>query len=82
MFRDDNSDSFMLTMADWTVLPKVVIERLLKEAALRTGLDSRVMSSHSLLRAGGGCTALFNAKFADHEIQRQGRWVSNCFENM
>lgn len=78
MFRESNSDNFMLTMTDGTVLPKVVVERLLKEAALRLGLDPRVLSSHSL-RA-GGCTAMFNAKFADHEIQRRGRWVSNCWK--
>ena len=78
MFKDSSSDQFMLTMVDGTVLPKVVIERLLKEAALRLGLDPRIMSSHSL-RA-GGCTAMFNAKFADHEIQRRGRWVSNCWK--
>ena len=23
---------------------------------------------------------MFNAKFADHEIQRRGRWVSNCWK--
>ena len=78
MFKESSSDQFMLTMVDGTVLPKVVIERLLKEAALRLGLDPRIMPSHSL-RA-GGCTAMFNAKFADHEIQRRGRWVSNCWK--
>ena len=52
--------------------------RTMKEAAPELGFDPRVLSSHSL-RA-GGCTAMFNAKFADHEIQRRGRWVSNCWK--
>ena len=33
MFREEDSGSFMLTLPDGTVLPGVVIERLLKEAA-------------------------------------------------
>ena len=78
VFKESRSDEFMLTMTDGTVLPKVVIERLLKEASTRLGLDPRLMSSHSL-RA-GGCTAMYNAKFDDHEIQRRGRWVSNCWK--
>ena len=74
-------------MTDGTVLPipKVAIGRLLlKEAALRTGLDARVMTPPHSLRAGGGgrmhCN-IFDAKFADdHEIQRRGRWVLNCWK--
>ena len=76
VFKDSRSDEFMLTMTDGTVLPKVVIERLLKEASARLGLGPRLMSSHSLRE--GGCTAMYNAKFDDHEIQRRGRLVSNC----
>ena len=68
----------MLTMSDGKVLPKVAVERLLREAALRLKLDPRILSSHSL-RA-GGCTAMYNARYADHEIQRRGRWVSNCWK--
>ena len=65
-------------ISDGKVLPKVAVERLLREAAMRLGLDPRILSSHSL-RA-GGCTAMYNAKYADHEIQRRGRWVSNCWK--
>jgi integrase len=78
MFLESNSDNFMLTLSDGKVLPKVVIERLLREAAIRLNQDPRTISSHSL-RA-GGCTAMYNARYADHEIQRRGRWVSNCWK--
>ena len=76
MFTEANSDTHMLTLSDGKVLPKVVIERLLKEAAIRLKQDPRILSSHSL-RA-GGCTAMYNARYADHEIQRRGRWVSTA----
>ena len=78
MFTEAKADSFMLTLSDGKVLPKVAVGRLLREAAMRLGLDPRILSSHSL-RA-GGCTAMYNAKYADHEIQRRGRWVSNCWK--
>ena len=78
MFTEANSDKHMLTLSDGKVLPKVAIERLLKEAAIRLGHDPRILSSHSL-RA-GGCTAMYKARYADHEIQRRGRWVSNCWK--
>ena len=77
-FEEKNRDSFFLTMSDGKVLPKCAVERLLRTAALRLGMDPRILASHSL-RA-GGCSAMFNAKFADHEIQRRGRWVSNCWK--
>ena len=45
MSKEPSSDEFMLTMTDGTVLPKVVIERLLKEEApTRLGLNPRLMS--------------------------------------
>ena len=78
MFTEANSDTHMLTLSDGKVLPKVVIERLLKEAAIRLKQDPRILSSHSL-RA-GGCTAMYTARYADHEIQRRGRWVSKCWK--
>ena len=77
-FEEQNRDKFVFTMSDGKVLPKVVVERLLREAALGMGVDPRILASHSL-RA-GGCTAMFNAKYADHEIQRRGRWVSSCWK--
>ena len=78
VFLESNGDNFMLTLSDGKVLPKVVIERLLREAAIRLKQDPGIISSHSL-RA-GGCTAMYNARYADHDIQRRGRWVSNCWK--
>ena len=80
IFTEAKAGAFVLTLSDGKVLPKeVAVERLLHEAAMRIpGLDPRILSSHSL-RA-GGCTAMYNAKYADHEIQRRGRWVSNCWK--
>ena len=77
-FEGPNRDAFIFTMSDGKVLSKIVVERLLRAAALRLGLDPRIIASHSL-RA-GGCSAMFNAKYADHEIQRRGRWVSSCWK--
>ena len=77
-FEESNRDAFLFTMSDGKVLSKLVVERLLRSAALRLGLDPRIIASHSL-RA-GGCSAMFNAKYADHEIQRRGRWVSSCWK--
>jgi hypothetical protein len=75
-FEEENSDQFVFTMSDGKILPKVKVERLLRQAALGMGMVPRILAPHSL-RA-GGCTAMFNAKYADHEIQRRGRWVSSC----
>ena len=77
-FEEQNRDKFVFTMSDGKVLSKVVVERLLREAALRMGMDPRILASHSL-RA-GGCTAMFNAKYADHEIERRDRWVSSYWK--
>jgi hypothetical protein len=77
-FEEKNRDRFVFTMSDGEVLPKVVVERLLRQAALRMGMDPRILASHSL-RA-GGCTAMLNAKGTDHEIQWRGRWVSSCWK--
>ena len=77
-FEEKNRDQFVFTMSDGKLLPKVVVERLLRQAALRMGVDPRILASRSL-RA-GGCTTMFNAKYADHEIQRRGRWVSSCLK--
>ena len=74
IITDAKADALMLTLSDGKVLPKVAVERLLREAATRIGLDPRILSSHSLRAC--GCTAMYNAKYADHEIQRRGRWVS------
>ena len=79
-FEEKNRDSFRFAMSDGKkVLPKIAVERRLRTAALQLGMDDpRILASHSL-RA-GGCTATFNAKFADHEIRWRRRWASNCWK--
>ena len=75
-FEESNRDTFLFTLSDGKeVLSKTVVEQPLRMAALRLGLDPRIIASHSL-RA-GGCSAMSNAKYADHEIQRRRRWVSS-----
>ena len=79
-FEEYNRGSFLFAMSGGKVLPKIAVERLLRTAALRLGMDPRILASHSL-RA-GGCTAMFNAKFADHEIQRRGRLGLQLLEDL
>ena len=43
-FEEQNCDKFVFTMSDGKVLPKVVVERLLREAALRMGMDPRILA--------------------------------------
>ena len=73
-----DGEGYLLTMSDGRVLDKNVITRLLREAALRRGLDPKNLDTHSL-RA-GGCSAMHDAKLPEHVIQRRGRWVSNCWK--
>ena len=77
-FREKNENAFMFTLDSRLVIHKGAICRLLRNGALALGLDPRVVSTHSL-RA-GGCSAMFNADFPEHEIQRRGRWVSSCWK--
>ena len=74
-FREKNENAFMFTLESVLVIHKDAIYRLLRNGALALGLDPRVVSTHSL-RA-GGCSAMLNADFPEHEIQRRGRWVSS-----
>ena len=69
---------YLFLLDDGNVIEKTVIARLLRTAALRSGLDPSVMDTHSL-RA-GGCTAMADAGFPEHEIQRRGRWASACWK--
>ena len=75
-FREKNENVFMFTLGSGLVIHKDAIFRLLRNGALALGLDPRVVSAHSLWA--GGCSAMFNADFPEHKIQRRGRWVSSC----
>ena len=77
MFTETNADKYMLTMSVGKVLPKVVIERLLKEAASRLGQDPHILPSRSL-RA-GGCAAMYNT-LGMLTMKFRNVWVSNCWK--
>ena len=72
--RDDH---YLLELSDGKVLSKTVVIRMLRESALRLGLDPADLATHSL-RA-GGCSAMHDAKLPAHVIQRRGRWISDCW---
>ena len=73
-------NDFLFVLNDGSLISKGTITRLLRESGLRLGLDpSVVLDTHSL-RA-GGCTAMADAGFPEHEIQRRGRWASTCWKN-
>ena len=77
-FKESNGDAFVFTCTDGRVLTALKVERALRDAGIRMGLDPRIIAPHSL-RA-GGCSAMFNKKVPEHLIQRRGRWVSNCWK--
>ena len=64
-------NDFLFVLNDGSLISKYTITRLLRESGLRLGLDPSVLDTHSL-RA-GGCTAMADGGFPEHEIQRRGR---------
>jgi hypothetical protein len=73
-----NGENYLFKLLDGGVLDKAAVEWALRSAAMRTGIPVDAISSHSL-RA-GGATAMWHAGFSAHEIQRRGRWRSDCFK--
>ena len=69
---------YLFVLNDGRLVEKGTVTRLLRESGLRLGLDPDILDTHSL-RA-GGCTAMVDAGFAEHEIQRRGRWASTCWK--
>ena len=63
---EPRQDDYLFLLDDGNLIEKTVITRLLRTAALRSGLGPSVMDTHSL-RA-GGCTAMADAGFPGHEI--------------
>ena len=70
---------YLFLLDDDNLIEKTVITRLLRTAALRSGLDPSVMDTHSL-RA-GGCTAMADAGFPEHEINPTPRPLGFGREN-
>ena len=70
---------YLFVLNDGRLVENGTVTRLLRECpGLRLGLDPDILDTHSL-RA-GGFTAMADAGFAEHEIQRRGRWASTCWK--
>ena len=67
----------LFTLTSGLVIHRDLVEKTLRAAAERLNLPMEMFSTHSF-RA-GGATAMWAAKCAVEEIQRRGRWVSQCF---
>ena len=67
----------LFTLTSGFVIHRDLVERTLREAAGGLNMPAEVFSTHSL-RA-GGATAMWAANYTAEQIQRRGRWVSQCF---
>jgi len=74
----DEPNRFLFTLSDGKVLSRDKVSKVLKEAAVRRGLDENDIDVISL-RA-GGASAMYHAGFSVEEIQRRGRWASDCWK--
>ena len=74
----DDPNRFLFTLSDGKVLSRDKVSKVLKEAAMRKGLDEDDVDVISL-RA-GGASAMYHAGFSVEEIQRRGRWASGCWK--
>ena len=67
----------LFTLQNGSVLARTAVDSALKSAAERLRWPVDTVSTHSL-RA-GGATAMWAAGKTAEEIQRRGRWASQCF---
>ena len=74
-----NEEKYLFTREDGSVLSKADIEKPLKEASVRAGIDPSSFTPHSL--RSGGCTAMLGAGVPEWRIQARGRWKSNCWKD-
>ena len=72
-------DEFLFRTSDGKCVKKELIQRHLRRAASETESDYDPMnySSHSL--RSGGATAMYHADIPIEDIQRRGRWKSDCW---
>ena len=73
----NNAGTHLFTLSGGDVLHRDKVESSLRQAARQLKIPDDVLSTHSL-RA-GGATAMWAAGYSVEEIQRRGRWVSQCF---
>ena len=74
----DDPTSFPFTLSDGRVLSRGTVSKTLKAGVLRVGLKEDEIGVISL-RA-GGASAMYHAGFSVEEIQRRGRWASDCWK--
>ena len=67
----------LFAKTDGTVIHRDEVESTLRGAARRLDLPTDIFSTHSL-RA-GGATAMWACNYTVEQIQRRGRWASQCF---
>lgn len=72
-----NSGTHVFTLTSGKVLHRDKVEAKLRQAAQQLHVPAAMVSTHSL-RA-GGATAMWAAGYSVEEIQRRGRWASQCF---
>ena len=72
-----NAGTHVFTLASGKVLHRGKVEAKLRQAAQQLDVPAPMVSTHSL-RA-GGATAIWAAGYTIEDIQRRGRWVSQCF---
>ena len=72
-----NSGTHVFTLTSGKVLHRDKVEEMLRQAAQQLKVPASMVSTHSL-RA-GGATAMWAAGYSVEEIQRRGRWASQCF---
>jgi hypothetical protein len=69
---------FLFTLSDGRVLSRDAVSEALKAATRRLGMKEADIDVISL-RAGGAST-MYHAGFTVEEIQRRGRWASDCWK--
>ena len=72
-----NSGTHVFTLTSGKVLHRDKVEEKLRQAAQQLNVPAAMVYTHSL-RA-GGATAMWAAGYSVEEIQRRGRWASQCF---
>jgi len=73
-----NPTNFLFTMSDGKVLSRDRMSKALKAGARRMGIPEADIDVISL--RSGGASAMFEAKFPIVDIQRRGRWASDCWK--
>ena len=76
-FMSGTSGTHVFTLTSGKVLHRDKVEEKLRQAAQQLKVPAAMVPTHSL-RA-GGATAMWAAGYSAEEIQRRGRWASQCF---